>query len=462
MSESLIANLNAIKSLKVRLKVLNGCHSAQGAALREPSYANRLAQVQKLREESSIRIRALEEELQIREDLAKLQKRTGLHVEIADQTRLLFHRLKSFPLFYGSFQKISDPCFTCGMTLSKLRNPYYGIKKDVKGKKQRRKERFKLIKAARANAAKFPAGEARQSILKTADEFARYMDAAEKAVLSRDVYHYTDDKINAEGAPVGYLRGSENPEILEKYGISRSMLVPAKSKFRAELYSPDPEIFGADAKPVLVFKGTDPSCPDDCEADLHQAAGHESDYYKRGVDLANLLNQNTGGKFEIAGHSLGACIGSAGGVVTGCVTTVYNPAGLHPNTVLQYNKNVTTDASQISAFVVEGEVVNSGQDSANLLGKRMTALVKNSPLPSFDPALIVTRLLAQLHSIPTQVGRRTTLPSQIGLKTPNIVTRHLMDTVISSIEQEKRKYQQTLKRFLLPVRAVTNETENVG
>ncbi|GFO57531.1 hypothetical protein GMSM_45380 [Geomonas sp. Red276] len=142
------------------------------------------------------------------------------------------------------------------------------------------------------------------------------------------------------------------------------MLAPPKSNFRAELYIPDKEVFGADAKPVIVFKGTDPNCLEDCQADYAQARGKTSSYYKQAIKLGQRLNDFMGGQFESAGHSLGGGMASAVGTVTGCRTTVFNPAGLHPNTVALYNKNVTTDSANVSAFVVEGEVVNSSQDAA--------------------------------------------------------------------------------------------------
>ena len=407
-------------------------------------------------------MRTLQEEMRLREDLATAQKQPGYHLDIGAKVKVLAHHLKKYPIFYGSLQKASDPCFICGASLRKLKNPHYGVKKDVQGKKKRRKERFELIRAARAKAAKMPEGEAKRATLKTADEFARYMDAAEKAVLSRDAYHFTDDKINAEGAPAGYLRGSENPELLKKFGISRSDLAPRRSMFRAEIYLPDPDVFGADAKPVLVLKGTDLTCPDDIEADVAQAGGKPNNYYKQAIELGKLLSKNTYGRFEAAGHSLGGGMASAVGMVTGCVATVFNPAGLHPNTVAPYIKNVPTDPSNISAYVVKGEVVNSGQDAANDAGRIMMISSAQTFLPSLIPAGGAPLMVGvQLCSAPNQVGVRTNLPPQIGSETPNIVKRHLMDTVISSLEQEKRKEQMELKKFLLQKGRVIHGTEKL-
>ena len=443
-----------------RMDTINNCHEAQRSALHDPAFLNKRQEVQRQNEDSEGRLRALQEEMRLREDLAKSQRQHGNKQSIADKRKKLADHLKKYPLYYGSFQVASESCFTCGIGLRKLRNPSCWKKLAVQRKKQRRTDRLTLLREARANSAKMPEGDNKRRVLKAADDFARNMNAAEKAVLSRDAYHYTDGKISAEGAPTGYLRGSENPEILKRYGISRDMLQPPRSKFRAEVYIPDPEVFGADVKPVLVMKGTDLTCPEDVEADLVQAKGRESSYYKRAIKLGELLSKKTNGQFECAGHSLGGGMASAVGIVTGCLTTVFNPAGLHPNTVAPY---VTTDASNISAFVVDGEILNSGQDTANDVGRRMMLSSAKLPLSLFSPARLAPLVAGvQLSSVPSQVGLRANLPARIGSETPNIVSRHLMDTVITSIEQEKRRDQLILRQSLPQTRQVSYGKENAG
>ena len=462
MSEEILGNLRAINSINRRMRIMENCHEAQRAVLRDPAFADkRQEEVRRLKEVSEGRLKALKGEALIREELAKAQAKSGIVLE-AIKKKLADH-LKGYPLYYGSLQKISDPCFKCGAGLKKLRNPSFGVTKDIQGKKKRRMERLALIREARATAAKMQDGNEKRSLLKDADDFARNIDGAEKAILSRDVYHYTDEKINAEGAPVGYSRGSENSEILKKYGIPRELLEPNKSKFRAELYIPDPEVFGAGAKPVLVFKGTDLNCLEDYNADLSQASGNGSDYYKKAIKLGNFLNKKTYGKFEVAGHSLGGGMASAVGTVTGCQTTVFNPAGLHPNTVASYNKNVMGDTLNVSAFVIKGEVLNSSQDAINSLGHRLMLASANSQMPLLSVARLAPLLVgAQFSSIPSQVGSRTNLSAQIGFKTPNPIKRHSIDTVISSIEQEKKENMKLLRQLLLPDRRVTYDLEYLG
>jgi hypothetical protein len=73
MNETYTANLSAIKSLKRRLEIMDDCHKAQQAALRDPAFANKQREVQQQKEESESRSRALQEEMRLREELAKSQ-----------------------------------------------------------------------------------------------------------------------------------------------------------------------------------------------------------------------------------------------------------------------------------------------------------------------------------------------------------------------------------------------------
>jgi hypothetical protein len=410
-----------------------------------------------MKEDSERRLHVLKEEMRIRQELSKAETHPHAPSNVASIKKTLSLHLKKYPLHYGSFQVASDPCFQCGAGLNRLRNPSYRVKKDIQGKKQRRMERFSLIREARAAAAKLPDGVEKKRVLKAADDFTVNIDGAEKAILSRDAYHYTDEKIKAEGAPTGYLRGSEHPRILARYGITRDMLEPPDSKFRAELYIPDPEVFGANAKPIIVFKGTDLTCMEDCKADVLQANGITSDYYKQAIELGRSLATKTGGKFEAAGHSLGGGMASAVGAVTGCLTTTFNAAGLHPNTVSQYCKRIPSDPVNVSGFVVEGEVVNSSQDAINELGHRMVRSATKSPLLLVTPGRLAQLFVGiGLSSVPTQAGSRRKLPAHVNFKTPSTIQRHSMNAVISSIEQEKKENMRTLRKSLLENRGITD------
>ena len=156
-------------------------------------------------------------------------------------------------------------------------------------------------------------------------------------------------------------------------------------------------------------------------------------------------------------------MGSAVGVITGCDATVFNPAGLHINTVAPHKKNVTTDASSVSAFVVDGEIVNSSQDVANIVGTRLILYSAKSPQPFLSPVRIATLVVGvKSLAVPSHVGLRRNLPSHIGLRSPNILSRHSMVTVLVSIEQEKQKDKMTLRQSLQQYPRAIHGSCNVG
>ena len=204
----------------------------------------------------------------------------------------------------------------------------------------------------------------------------------EAAGLSADVYR---SAAGEDGSPPGWTRASDDPEILVRMGIGwsskeiLSALRPDDSGFRAEIYVPDPKVFGEEAVPVLVFKGStgmilDPNAPlgrresggEDFLNNGQQGSGERSEYYDRAMDLSSLLNEFTKGKFEIAGHSLGGGLGSAGSAVTGVRAITFNAAGLHPETAARYASEnglpLFNTQSTVSTYQVTGEVLNDVQN----------------------------------------------------------------------------------------------------
>ncbi|WP_306534997.1 type VI secretion system tip protein TssI/VgrG [Geobacter sp.] len=310
------------------------------------------------------------------------------------------------------------------------------------GKKERRAARFQLIADARKKAATMKEPD-KSTVLKAADDFKQNIDGAEKAVLSADAYHYVND---VGAVPVGYLRGSESPLRLPK-GITKEMLAPRGSGFRAEIYYPDKEILGPDAKPVLVFKGT--TSREDWKNNFQQGLGKESDYYKKAMNLASLMNQATNGNFEIAGHSLGGGMASAAGVITGAPTTTFNPAGLHNNTVAAYGKS-RADGKHIMDYIVKGEVLNAGQDGITTVGSKMVE--KGISLGGITgPAIAMAGAKVLADSPPTHVGKEIPLPGKVGASGKEVlfrdpISRHSMGSTIPAIEAVKEQNRRTLAR----------------
>lgn len=222
-----------------------------------------------------------------------------------------------------------------------------------------------------------------------AAELQQLYHAHEMASLADDVY----DSAKGYGqAPAGWVRGSENLDQLRD-GIPelarvndeelRDLLRPEKSGFRAEIYIPDPAILGPGYKPTVVYKGSagevatanglrDTSAEDFLANNFPQSVGMQTDYYDRAMRLA-LRMKDQRIDFEIAGHSLGGGMGSAGSAVSGVPATTFNAAGLHPATAQRFAKSTPgvqlyDTADTVVAYQVQGEMLNNGiQDNIHRL-----------------------------------------------------------------------------------------------
>jgi hypothetical protein len=203
--------------------------------------------------------------------------------------------------------------------------------------------------------------------LALADQLQKDYHARELGNLASDVYHWESAAAHAQ-APVGWTRASESPEVLARYGLTQADLRPDASGFRAEIYVPDPAILGPDAKPVLSFKGTTASSPEDWANNFTQGTGGQTDYYDRAMRIATQVNNATGGEVEFTGHSLGGGLASAASAVTGVNTVTFNSAGLHANTAARFLSNsnaVPFDTNRtVQPYQVNGEILTTLQESA--------------------------------------------------------------------------------------------------
>ncbi|MEX7642576.1 hypothetical protein [Stenotrophomonas maltophilia] len=214
--------------------------------------------------------------------------------------------------------------------------------------------------------------------------------ARELGSLADDVYASAKGKGEP---PVGWTRASAvtDPDTLKAAGISlgaadlKKLMRPNDSGFRAEIYIPDKRVFGDDAKPVLVFKGStgeiiDPrakggrreSGGEDFLNNGRQGVGMQSDYYDRAMALASRL-KTSGTQFELAGHSLGGGMASAASAVTGVRATTFNSAGLHPATADRYAKShglpVFNTRDTVHTYQTSGEVLNDVQNGLKRLNE---------------------------------------------------------------------------------------------
>ncbi len=242
-------------------------------------------------------------------------------------------------------------------------------------------------------------------LLAEAQALAEQYHAADHARLADDVYR------SAAGEPaspsLGYFRASEHPEKLRALGAAwsdddvRKLLKPNDSDFRAEIYLPDPDVFGPDRKPVISFKGSNgpvvayeengmrhlrESAASDWIENFRQGLGLESDHYNRAMDLAIAFQKGSQSGFETNGHSKGGGKALAAAAVTGQPAFTFNAATLHPKTALRYaekNGGQVYDIDHLSnGYYVKGEVLHDGINLMHGMGKaqatQVTTLLRNA------------------------------------------------------------------------------------
>lgn len=261
-------------------------------------------------------------------------------------------------------------------------------------------------------------------------QLARQADALEQQYYVRDMAGLADDVYESAAhrasAQPGWIRASENPELLRQAGVNwsdqqiRQYLQPDDSNFRAEIYLPDPRVFGADAKPVVCYKGsngavvahdstgkeiTRESAAEDWVNNGIQGAGLESDYYNRAMELATGMKRSLGSDFVIAGHSLGGGQASAASAVTGISAITFNSSGLNPLTPQRYAEKhglpVFDTDKTITAYQVKGELLTDGQTMVS----RMDALQRMQMGAVATMAADVSRLPEARQLLTTQLGQ---------------------------------------------------------
>lgn len=276
------------------------------------------------------------------------------------------------------------------------------------GKAARWRTRKSEIARARQSAGSMPPGPERDKLQAAADRFEQNNSAVEKARLADNVYKPEQD------APEGWTNVSADPKQLGQFGLRSNDLTIPNTTFRTQVYEPDPDVFGSDMKPQVVFKGTTPTSGSDWSNNLAQGQNKDSAYYKQAVAIGQKLLRS-GSDAEIAGHSLGGGLASAASRTSGLAATTFNAAGLNPATVAKYG--ATPVASEVQAYRVDGEV--------------LTGLQENRFLKSQMPQAIGT-------------------PHVVSGTGWNPVGRHGMNQMIDGIEEQKKQDQATILNVLIP------------
>src|SRR5690348_6338482 len=221
-------------------------------------------------------------------------------------------------------------------------------------------------------------------LIERADVLDGLYHARDMAELDDDVYRSGAHEPVSPG--LGWIRISEHPKLLEqRTGVDwsnqelRDRLQPLHSDFRAEIYVPDPKVYGPEVNPAVALKGSNgpvavpdgkggivlrESALEDWIENGRQGVGLESDHADRAMKLSTDLKHDFEGIFDLTGHSKGGAGASAAAEVTGMPTYTFNSAGLHPNTAHRYveqHGGTLYGTSSIHSYYVHGEMLHDAQ-----------------------------------------------------------------------------------------------------
>lgn len=184
------------------------------------------------------------------------------------------------------------------------------------GKKARLDKRGRLIKKGRDS----PDTDTRQA----AARLAKNNDAVELARLSNDAYAQCPPALPPTAPPAGWTV-LDDKTLLDK-GIDPQLMRDA----RAVMYE-TPDDWPGGKKTVLAFRGTADLA--DGIVDHDQAMGLDTLQYQSAVALGQDVRKGFGSDVLVTGHSLGGGKAQAAGAVGGLKGTMFNSAGLNPDSV---------------------------------------------------------------------------------------------------------------------------------
>lgn len=295
-------------------------------------------------------------------------------------------------------------------------------------------QRKHLIAKAKWQVGLMAYGSDRDKLEAAAERFERNNKAADMARLAQDVYRPD------EGPPPGWKNISSDAKALEKIGLKPDDLSIAGSDFRAQVYEPDPLVFGKDAKPTVAFKGT--TTKEDWAENLRQGTDSESKYYRRAVKIGAALDEKDA-DVEITGHSLGGGMASGASRASGKPATTFNAAGLHPNTVARYGGTVhEPEAENITAIRVENEFLTGTQEQG-LKGTVAAARAGAAVAGTFGAIVGALAKIGLSAAMPDALGTKYEVP---GSWDP--IQRHFMSQVVAGIESQKDEDQATIQSVL--------------
>lgn len=286
------------------------------------------------------------------------------------------------------------------------------------------------------------------------------MDEVENMRCARQVYLTEDTYAPADlkRPPVGFR--DPTPQELAEMGLTKDMLQPQGTNFRAQVYMKDPAIWSPpnppDPKSVVAFRGSTPAL-EDWENNMMQ--GNDSDpgyltapgadtvnraYYDRAVEIGKKVGKNSS-SVQFVGHSLGGGLASAAqggsGGASGNPASTYNSAGLHSKTVAKYSeKGAAAAADRINAIRVKGEVLTQTQEKSWMALKLPDAMGKKRDL---DPTLTKAQYLEGQGRFDRRAAEQ--MGNKFDEDEEYSTSLHGMDQVIAAMEAQKQADQAALQ-----------------
>jgi len=297
------------------------------------------------------------------------------------------------------------------------------------------------IAAAKETLQGMPEGAEKERLQTATERFERNNVEVERAKLAQHVYQYDKDPYKNSDPPIipeppeGWIAVSD-ADGLAQYGLEPDNLHKPPSNFRAQVYEPDPAVFGNDLKPTVAFKGTQMTELEDWKNNFAQGGNFHSSYYENAVTIGKNIRQS-GAQVHIVGHSLGGGTASAASRASGMPATTFNSAGLNSKTVARYGGTVHQTA--IQAYRIKGEILTGLQEP----GWGGTALAAGA---GFAIGGIKGAAIGAL----ARVGLAALMPDAVGTphelegKGKDPIDLHGMDQVIDSIERQKTEDQKII------------------
>ncbi len=221
--------------------------------------------------------------------------------------------------------------------------------------------------------------------------------------------------------PTGWKRLTNSQLSLPPLSISPKEFMQDYSGFAAALYHRS-----SDNTYVLAFRGTEDMV--DWIANVSQGFGLEDAQYDQAVALALRVHSRVkaaGGRLRITGHSLGGGLATIASLATSAKCVVFNPAGVHTNTMSRHGLSRAKADALVIAYVVEGEALDYVQEVRPTSGRE-------GGIPLVGPFLVLGRQLIG-GCMPESLGTKRFLAPNLEPRTMvDRVTLHCMPGVLAS------------------------------